>query len=192
MDDQSLNREIESALNVDPSPEFLAKARTRIAAEPEPSRWRLAWVMVPASALLVIATVMLWPRAEAPATIAETIVEPVAAPALAARPIETINPPLALAVPPAAPSAAPRIPVPREAMAVATPAPFPEIVVEPQQRRAFAALAALIRKGQLPVLPPAGATVEVAGDSPVVEIAPIIFEELPIVAAASTEGAERP
>ena len=38
MDDQSLNREIESALNVDPSPEFLAKVRTRIAAEPAPGQ----------------------------------------------------------------------------------------------------------------------------------------------------------
>jgi hypothetical protein len=86
MDDQSLRREIESALDVDPSPEFLAKVRTRIAAEPGPSPWRLAWVMVPASAVVVIAATLLSPRSEPSGTSAEEIVQPVATHASASDP----------------------------------------------------------------------------------------------------------
>jgi hypothetical protein len=55
MDDKSLNRAIESALNAEPSPEFLARVRTRMSIEPAPSRWRLAWVMVPAVSVGVVA-----------------------------------------------------------------------------------------------------------------------------------------
>jgi len=40
--DAGLDRELGSALGVEPSPEFLARVRTRIAAEPEASSWRLA------------------------------------------------------------------------------------------------------------------------------------------------------
>jgi hypothetical protein len=43
--DSQLDRDIESALSIEPSPEFLARARARIAAEPEPSPWRLAHVV---------------------------------------------------------------------------------------------------------------------------------------------------
>lgn len=41
--DSQLDRDIESALRIEPSPEFLARARARIAAEPQPSPWRLAF-----------------------------------------------------------------------------------------------------------------------------------------------------
>lgn len=41
--DQAIDRQLEATLAVDPSPEFLARVRTRIASEPEPSAWRLSW-----------------------------------------------------------------------------------------------------------------------------------------------------
>jgi hypothetical protein len=44
MTDSELDRELGSALGVDPSPEFLARVRTRIASEPEALPWRLAVV----------------------------------------------------------------------------------------------------------------------------------------------------
>ena len=44
LSDAQLDRELEAALGVEPSPEFLARVRTRIAVEPEPSRWRIAVV----------------------------------------------------------------------------------------------------------------------------------------------------
>ncbi len=47
MSDEALEREIENALAVDPSPEFLARVRTRIAIESStPAAWRLPWRVV--------------------------------------------------------------------------------------------------------------------------------------------------
>ena len=40
LSDAQLDRELEAALGVDPSPEFLARVRTCIASEPEPAVWR--------------------------------------------------------------------------------------------------------------------------------------------------------
>ena len=70
----SLDREIEDLLAVDPSPEFLAKVRQRIASEPAPSTslftpgpqgpgLRRPWTLVPLGAVAVAITlgVALWP-----------------------------------------------------------------------------------------------------------------------------------
>ena len=48
--DAALDREIEDVLRVDPSPEFLARVRTRMAVEPAASRtkWYLSWMSVTA------------------------------------------------------------------------------------------------------------------------------------------------
>ena len=43
LSDSQLDRDIESAVCIEPSAEFLARVRTRIAAEPEPSAWRLSF-----------------------------------------------------------------------------------------------------------------------------------------------------
>lgn len=43
LSDVQLDRELEAALGVEPSPEFLARVRTRVATEPQPSTWRPAW-----------------------------------------------------------------------------------------------------------------------------------------------------
>ena len=44
LSDAQLDRELDATLGVEPSPEFLARVRSRIAVEPEPSRWRIAGV----------------------------------------------------------------------------------------------------------------------------------------------------
>ena len=61
----SLDREIEDLLAVDPSPEFVAKVRQRVAAEPAPTAWWLSWRPVAAGAGLaaVVAAGLLWPSA---------------------------------------------------------------------------------------------------------------------------------
>src|SRR5260370_303237 len=46
-----IDQEIRDALNVDPSPEFLARVRTRVANEPEPSTWRWSWTIATVGAL---------------------------------------------------------------------------------------------------------------------------------------------
>jgi hypothetical protein len=61
-----IDRDIRDALNVDPSPEFLARVRTRIANEPAPSAWRWSWTVAAAGAMAasVIAAVILMPVRE--------------------------------------------------------------------------------------------------------------------------------
>ena len=65
MNDAALEREIERALAVDPSPEFVARVRTRIAEEPSPASrgfgWLFAGVTTAASAAAVVAFVMFRP-----------------------------------------------------------------------------------------------------------------------------------
>ena len=65
MNDAALEREIERALAVNPSPEFVARVRTRIAEEPSPASrgfgWLFAGVATSAVAAGVVALVMLRP-----------------------------------------------------------------------------------------------------------------------------------
>ena len=55
------DQEIRDALNVDPSPEFLARVRTRIATEPAPSPWRWSRTIAASGAMaaaLVVAVIV--------------------------------------------------------------------------------------------------------------------------------------
>jgi hypothetical protein len=72
MNDPALEREIERALAVDPSPEFLVRVRARIADEPAPASRGFGWLFagvatVAAAAALVLAVRMVSP-ARPPAT----------------------------------------------------------------------------------------------------------------------------
>ena len=61
LSDAQLDRELESALGVEPSPEFLARVRTRVAAEPRMELWRLAirrWTFEPLAGVAVIGIVL--------------------------------------------------------------------------------------------------------------------------------------
>src|SRR5690348_16972004 len=54
LSDSQLDHELTSALGVEPSPEFLARVRTRVAAEPALEPWRLAvqrWSFEPLAAV---------------------------------------------------------------------------------------------------------------------------------------------
>jgi hypothetical protein len=53
-----IDEEIRAALDVDPSPEFVARVRTRIAAEAAPSAWRWSWGLAMATALAASATLV--------------------------------------------------------------------------------------------------------------------------------------
>ncbi len=64
-----IDQDIRDALKVEPSPEFVARVRTRIANEPAPSGWRWSWTFAVAGGLaaaIAIAVVVSRP----PATIA--------------------------------------------------------------------------------------------------------------------------
>jgi hypothetical protein len=51
--ESAFDRELKEALDIDPSPEFLARVRTQLASEPEPSAWRFSW-LVPAAGVVAI------------------------------------------------------------------------------------------------------------------------------------------
>ena len=53
--DGEIDRALATALAVDPSPEFVARVRMRIASEPEPSDWRFSWVFAAGACTLAIA-----------------------------------------------------------------------------------------------------------------------------------------
>jgi len=50
----TIDQELRAALNVEPSPEFVARVRTRIANQPQPRGWRIWWLAAPAAAALVV------------------------------------------------------------------------------------------------------------------------------------------
>jgi hypothetical protein len=74
----SLDREIEALLAVEPSPEFVARVRQRIAAGPAPSPWWLSWRPATAGVGLaaVIGAALLWPSAAPVAPVDGTAIAP--------------------------------------------------------------------------------------------------------------------
>ena len=62
----TLDREIAGLLAVDPSPEFVAKVRERVAGEPEPGMWRFGWVAAGAAAVAVLALAVVASRPPLP------------------------------------------------------------------------------------------------------------------------------
>ena len=90
MNDAALEREIERALAVDPSPEFLVRVRARIADEPAPASRGFGWLFagvatVAAAAALVLAVRMVSPArppATAPLLASRSIGSPLVVPAV--------------------------------------------------------------------------------------------------------------
>jgi hypothetical protein len=134
-----IDDEIKDALNVDPSPAFLARVRTRVANEPAPSGWRRSWTFAAAGAM-------------AAALVVSVIVSRPAQP----RPAESF-----VAVGPKVPALraeAVTAPASRSAKAFARPvsgfsqtvSPHqPEILLDPAETRALRALVDGVRAGRI-------------------------------------------
>ena len=96
MNDASLDQAIESMLAAEPSPEFVARVRARVAEESEPGRWRVSWIFAAATAVAAaIVALIVWPSPEV--TPASNVpVEPPriaeAAPAIAPSPLPSPRP----------------------------------------------------------------------------------------------------
>lgn len=58
LSDEALEREIEAALAVDPSPEFLARVRARVAAEDLDGGWNWRWAWAGAAVVAIAAVVL--------------------------------------------------------------------------------------------------------------------------------------
>ena len=148
------DQEIRDALDVDPSPEFLARVRTRIAHEPEPSAWRWSWTMASAVALaaaIVIAVIVSRPAPRTtPAPEAVRAFGPAdAVPSPGPAPVDPATSRSAGAV---ALHPAPVV-APRRAAVVSgfsrTVAIAPEILIDPREAGALRQLIAGVRDGRV-------------------------------------------
>lgn len=192
--DAALDREVASLLAVEPSPEFLAGVRARVAREPEPAAWRWSWLVATAGTVaMVIVAVMVWPtRESAPPNSAH---EP--SPQIAGA-VESVTPRAS------SPALEPRRPeprrTPRTAGAVTVAASqdrgididLPEVVIAENEVRTFASLVTSIRQSRfdvaVPVAPNPDTPLEIK-ELPSVELLEI--EPIVRVAALQPEG-ERP
>jgi hypothetical protein len=194
LNDPSLDREIESLLAAEPSPEFLARVRARVAKEPTPNRWRASWMLAVAGAVavaVVIVALIAWPSRElAPAGPTGPALQVQRQPSLAGA-TETMAAP------------APIQPIrrqPAKAWEVAVAASrdraididLPEVVIAENEVRTFASLVASVRQSRfdvaVPSAPDPDRPLEIK-ELPPVE--PLEIEPIVRVAVLQTEG-ERP
>ena len=165
----SLDREIEDLLAVDPLPEFVAKMRQRIAAEPAPASWWLSWRPVTAGVGLaaVVAAVLLWPPA-APVAPRQGGGGPPAMHRSSAPTREAVTAPLDTP----SPSRAPALPNRRAASAV---------LIRHDEAAAMNLLLTRVREGSLPDMAEALAAADATGPEwiaiPPVAVAPIATGE---------------
>ncbi len=150
-----IDDEIKDALNVDPSPEFLARVRTRIASEPAPTAWRGWWRFAAAGAMAtVVVAAVIVSRPAQPIRPAESFAAAgPKGPALHERPVSVApKEPALQAETPAAPTS-------HSANAIARPVvsgfsrtvspPQPEILLDPAETRALRALVDGVHAGRI-------------------------------------------
>ena len=161
----TLDREIEDLLAVDPSPEFVAKVRQRIAAEPAPSSWWLSWRPIIAGAGLaaVVVAGLLWPSAAPVAPSAHGANAPATAQASApTREADKVH------VDTPSPSRAPAVPNRRAASAV---------LIRRDEATAMTLLLTRVREGTLPDMAEALAAADSTGPE-WIAIPPVVIESI--------------
>ena len=187
MTDQALDRELQSILAVDPSPEFVARVRTRIASEPQRSAAWSMWMFAAAAAAVVAIAVVVSrgvPREGAAASkpLASRVLTPMAFV------VSDINrrPMLSHALPGPSPRAA-------SLAATAMPQRAPdEILVDPREAAAIRALIRRVRTGGIDLAPVLNASTPTAMElAPVVEISIPDIAIDPIAPAPGAEGVQQ-
>jgi hypothetical protein len=181
--DSAIEREIEAALAVDPSPEFVAKVRARIASEPtRASWWHLRWPMVAtaaAAAGVVMAVAWSW-QPGVPERIAVGRGTDVVLTAATAEP----------ATPQVSAEKIANATRSRRGGAIGTPpsgSREPEVLISRDEQRGLELLLTAVRDGRLT---PTLAAQLVAGDATVeadIPISDIVIEPLPQIAALGGE-----
>jgi hypothetical protein len=209
LSDSALEREIESALAADPSPEFLARVRTRIASEPAPAAWAwwrrggssdppVRWPLLTAGAgvaVVVIAMLVPWTRStplESPRQVAAsedvTLEPPVRLKPDTTPEGESVRSVRLQADPEAAEGQSVR-----SARLQADPdaRPFPEVLISEDEQRAFELFVVAVQQGRMPDVPAADPATDMGFlEIPDVAIAPLVIEPLPQI--ARLELGERP
>jgi hypothetical protein len=190
LSDSQLDRELASALGVEPSPEFLARVRTRIAAEPEVSMWRQAlWGrgMQPtvAMALVSVFLAVVVPRLmrEEQRPIQQTAARSADVPvSKQAEKIPQVNPDRIAAR------------VVRQSVPTATATEVPLRLSQPlfseDERRALVQLVAAVEEGRLPPVVSEVATAATAQPDArtALHIEPLVIDPLPMLARVQKEG----
>jgi hypothetical protein len=190
--DPSLDREIESLVAAEPSPQFVARVRARVAEEPEPGRWRAWMLAVPGAVTVAIAVLIMWPSREQVPVGQEGPALHTSQHAAAA-----VQPVMPLAASPETPRVRIRS-TPGRVMAVAAATDraididLPDVVIAENEVRTFASLVASLRQRRfdaaVPAPPDLDTPIEVK-ELPPVE--PIEIEPIVKLAAVQAEG-ERP
>jgi len=177
-----IDGEIRATLAVDPSPEFVARVRTRIASEPPRATSSLSWKFVAAGALAATIAIVVVSRPEGKPT-----------PVTQARRAEDIQlaPSVAIEQPGHAPAAFPVVSGPGRMRAAAI-RPEPEILLDPAETRALRRLITGTRAGTLDLSASLQATAPAAMDMPpLIEITIPLITIDPITSQAGEEGARQ-
>lgn len=185
LSDTALDRELQAALDVDPSPEFLARVRRRIEREPASAPWwRRPDLAVVTAALLVAAGVWSVPRRDVTAVPSETAPITKAAP-----PLVVVDSPVD---PPASRVAAARVRVAPVRTPAPPPAPvdrFPPVILAENERAALRMLEAATRIGPTEPSEITTSAERAVGARP--ELPPVSFDApalgLPVFEAVSLE-----
>jgi hypothetical protein len=190
MTDAELDRELGRALRVDPSPEFVARVRSRIAEEPAPSRWtfgRWQLVAVAAVAASLLIAVVVHRRANPPIARDQAVLSarPIGAGAIAA--LQEHEPVRRTEREPLEPmEREPFGRMEREGFSRASAAP--EVLIDPREAQALRAVIARVRTGALDLSPVLMATKPEAMDLP--PITDIVIEPIAIDPLAPDTGAQ--
>lgn len=217
LSDSQLDRELESALGVEPSPEFLARVRTRVAAEPESAPWRLAirrWsfeslagVAVAGIVLAVVVPNLMTSakRLEPAATVARHVDGPIrqAVEQLPPAPLERVIVPVSRYLAPGTRPVGADVPTSAEATvgkhaglsaesdALHTlPLRLSKPLFSEDERRALMQLLVAVDEGRLPpVVPEAAPAAAAQPDAQTaLHIEPLVIDPLPMLARVQKEG----
>ena len=182
MTDTAIDREIQAALTVDPSPQFVARVRARIASEPARAASWLSWKLVASgamAALIVIAFVLMRPGEQTFNARPEPV-EGRARGTLQSRP-RSATTTAATTQPRRAETPKARTLTRRAGAPQARRRPEPELLLDPAETRALRRLIAGTRDGSLDLSPALRATTPTAMDlAPIdaIVIAPLTIDPL--------------
>jgi hypothetical protein len=185
LSDAALDRELDAALGVEPSPEFVARVRMRVADQAVPAGWLSHWRLVSAGAGAIALAVAagLWSmdgnvgaafRRPEPSSTVSRIARDVTLPAAV---VALAPPPVMTGAPVAAASQT------RRAGRVATrnrEIALDDVIVSAEDRRGFEALLVAIEERRLPLLPQQEPAVDSAPPVPI-EIPDVTIEPLELL-----------
>ena len=186
LSDEALDRELDAALNAEPSPEFVARVRMRVASEPAAGPWWASWKLVTAAACVVLLGVAaaVWSRQQpmspaGPGIATDRTLPPAA---LEPAPVSPVAEPVPLSASSTVSSRASRVEASgRRATTVpADEIVMTEVIASEDDRRSFEALLLAIQQQRLPPLTPSEGAVEQLPEPAPIEIAEVIIEPVEI------------